>query len=159
MAQKLKRKSSNYERFFLISILFTAVMIGCHNQYSKYGSKNPVSLRDLDKPVYEGEGQNFIIHFINNPYNIDNRTVIVRLDTIIIYRGMFTMLPQNVTIPFSLINGSCNPNVMIVEPSLKEVYYFENKDGLNLPSSDRSLNIEFTKSKNFYDHIIFKTRK
>lgn len=48
---------------------------------------------------------------------------------------------------------------MIVEPSLKEEYYFENKDGLELPASDSVLSIEFTKSKNYYGHIIFKTRK
>lgn len=144
---------------FIILIMFIITIVGCKNQYSKYGSKNIVELKDLATPVYNGDGQNFILNFVNNPYNIDNRIVIIRLDTLVIYRETFNMSTQRIRIPVFLLNKSCRPNLMIVEPSLKEEYYFENKDGLQLPASDSVLSIEFTKSKNYYGHIIFKTRK
>lgn len=94
---------------FIILIMFIITIVGCKNQYSKYGSKNIVELKDLATPVYNGDGQNFILNFVNNPYNIDNRIVIIRLDTLVIYLEIFNMSTQRIRIPVFLLNKSCRP--------------------------------------------------
>ena len=145
----------------VIIMLLSAILLSCNNNYKKYGEK--VSLDDTEingaTSLTSFDSKLFRLRFLNNPYKINNRSVILKIDTTIIYRGVFTNSTDlEVKIPDKYVGKFCNPNLIIYKNSDTDGYYFESKNGLFIDTLSNIMSIKFSKDKDFSDRIQFEVK-
>lgn len=128
--------------------------LSCKNSYRNYGEKVVFDSLKLVKTGNNNETKTINLFFNDDPYKILNRTILVRLDTVVIYYGVFK---QNINIPISIpiniFNRSVSPNLYIIDPGSKYSYYFESKSVITLSDDSKTLIVILSKAQDFSDRV------
>jgi hypothetical protein len=140
----------------LISLLLLCIVfLSCQNQYKQFG--NAVDFKMHIQNLYKGEGETFQVNIEKDEFNISNRTIVIRLDTTIIYFGKYSKTIR-VMIPNKFIGVTSIPNIYIVEPDSKKAYYFESKEYFEITKGDNLLTINLLKRPEFSDRVAFLSK-